>query len=948
MNYALIRYLFADFLLFLLLFGSIDSVQNLEISKVNQAPARRSLLSFPDNHDTALVAALDGTINLVYRDSGRIIWSFASGSPIYSSYQASTSHDDDKESAPVPEGSYYVDCGDDWKLYAHTDLGKVSMDMTMEEFIRIMPHVSEDGGVILGSKKTTAFVVDANTGRLIRVHHSSSTNEHSNFIFQKTTMKNEKSTMVNEKPDKQFSFTRTDYLLTSFAANSDKVLWNVTVADIDVALLCQEPPNKIIRPSLPLPNNLRSKSSVDFDFDFDFDFNMPLSCQSKAVVHRLRTSHKLGSYKIHGKQAEKKVPILLLPQNKPLLPNSNNNLDTQNPEIPSQQDVKKVNFLSEGRMAFVVIFILIIAIGGLMYRHHTIMAAMLKQKPSSSSRRKRHRKQGRIYANEDGNVDSERNPVLNFNHLIECDTEGRSIGKLFVSNKEIAKGSNGTVVLEGVYEGRKVAVKRLVRAHHDVAFKEIQNLIASDQHPNIVRWYGVEYDHDFVYLSLERCACSLYDLIQMKKGGLELDSINRDIIMHDVHLWKPNGYPSPILLKLMRDIVSGLVHLHELGIIHRDLKPHNVLIVKEKSICGKLSDMGISRRLVGDMLSLGLHATGSGSSGWQAPEQLLHGRQTRAIDLFSLGCVLFFCMTCGRHPFGDHLERDVNVVKNRVNLFLVRHIPEAFDLFSRLLNPNPELRPRAVDVLHHPLFWDSEVRMSFLRDTSDRVELEDRECDSVLLRELESKGSVALGGKWDEKMEPEFINNIGRYRRYKYNGVRDLLRVIRNKLNHYRELPKEIQELLGGVPEGFNDYFGSRFPKLLMEVYNVMYHYCARPKLPKAENRTQSTVDTPRYGGDLRLRSSKSPSPLLIISREAVVRTSWTSANPGRRFLSCPQKGSRCRFLGWIDPPMCARSMLIIPGLLRNINNVNYQVARLKMCLFASWLLFVVVWVLFI
>lgn len=48
MNYALIRYLFADFLLFLLLFGSIDSVQNLEISKVNQAPARRSLLSFPE------------------------------------------------------------------------------------------------------------------------------------------------------------------------------------------------------------------------------------------------------------------------------------------------------------------------------------------------------------------------------------------------------------------------------------------------------------------------------------------------------------------------------------------------------------------------------------------------------------------------------------------------------------------------------------------------------------------------------------------------------------------------------------------------------------------------------------------------------------------------------------------------------------------------------------
>lgn len=85
-------------------------------------------------------------------------------------------------------------------------------------------------------------------------------------------------------------------------------------------------------------------------------------------------------------------------------------------------------------------------------------------------------------------------------------------------------------------------------------------------------------------------------------------------------------------------------------------------------------------------------AVGCGSSGWQAPEQLLHGRQTRAVDLFSLGCVLFYCVTGGRHPFGDHLERDVNIVNNRLDLFSVDYMPEAVDLFSRLLNPNPELR----------------------------------------------------------------------------------------------------------------------------------------------------------------------------------------------------------------------------------------------------------------
>lgn len=85
------------------------------------------------------------------------------------------------------------------------------------------------------------------------------------------------------------------------------------------------------------------------------------------------------------------------------------------------------------------------------------------------------------------------------------------------------------------------------------------------------------------------------------------------------------------------------------------------------------------------------------------------------------------------------------------------------------------------------------MRLSFLRDTSDRVELEDRETNSDLLKSLESIAPIALGAKWDEKMEPAFLNNIGRYRRYKFDSVRDLLRVMRNKLNHYRELPPEIQ-----------------------------------------------------------------------------------------------------------------------------------------------------------
>ncbi|MFS8020945.1 putative protein kinase IRE1 family [Helianthus anomalus] len=248
----------------------------------------------------------------------------------------------------------------------------------------------------------------------------------------------------------------------------------------------------------------------------------------------------------------------------------------------------------------------------------------------------------------------------------------------------VLMSNNSTVVFKGSYDGRLVAVKRLVKPHID-ASQEIQSLIAADQHPNIVRWYYTTRDRDFIYLSLEPCDCSLYDLIQNQTGYLE-----------SFRLMKPNGYPSHILLKLMWDICAGLVHLHKLKIIHRDLKPHNVLIIRGEPPCVKLADMGISKFLVGDASSLGPHATVSGTSGWRPREQIRKkGRQTRAMDMFSFGCVLFFCMTGGKHPFGDDdksYERDRNVIKNKMNLSLVKDIPEARDLCSRLLNYEPKDR----------------------------------------------------------------------------------------------------------------------------------------------------------------------------------------------------------------------------------------------------------------
>lgn len=61
---------------------------------------------------------------------------------------------------------------------------------------------------------------------------------------------------------------------------------------------------------------------------------------------------------------------------------------------------------------------------------------------------------------------------------------------------------------------------------------------------------------------------------------------------------------------------------------------------------------------------------GGGSSGWQAPEQLISrsggdARQGRGTDVFSYGLLLHYCLSGGRHAFGESYERDFNILQAR-------------------------------------------------------------------------------------------------------------------------------------------------------------------------------------------------------------------------------------------------------------------------------------------
>jgi len=57
-----------------------------------------------------------------------------------------------------------------------------------------------------------------------------------------------------------------------------------------------------------------------------------------------------------------------------------------------------------------------------------------------------------------------------------------------------------------------------------------------------------------------------------------------------------NKIPMDKIKEVTRNVLKGLIYLHENGIIHRDLKPENILINEEQEIL-KLVDFGISTKV---------------------------------------------------------------------------------------------------------------------------------------------------------------------------------------------------------------------------------------------------------------------------------------------------------------------------------------------------------------
>ncbi|GAB9465079.1 Camk protein kinase [Globisporangium polare] len=264
-------------------------------------------------------------------------------------------------------------------------------------------------------------------------------------------------------------------------------------------------------------------------------------------------------------------------------------------------------------------------------------------------------------------------------------------------------------------DGHMAAVKMVqdLSDNHDEVSREKQALSSIQQsggHENIIRYDGSYAHNGFHYIVTEYVpGDSLHSFLEKRR-------------QFDVRT----------ALQLVAQLADALAFLQQSGIVHRDLKPENIMVLDESSDGEDGGSTNQDRRdeklklKIIDFGSAGTTASStlqsyekqestsqpaislSGTRCYWSPEVLQSQEMTPAMDMWSLGCLLYI-MISGRHPFDLMGSSSEEQIVQRVTTDSVSFVHPAWtrvpqevkELVRGLLEKDPRARFSVDDVLSH-------------------------------------------------------------------------------------------------------------------------------------------------------------------------------------------------------------------------------------------------------
>jgi tRNA A-37 threonylcarbamoyl transferase component Bud32 len=221
----------------------------------------------------------------------------------------------------------------------------------------------------------------------------------------------------------------------------------------------------------------------------------------------------------------------------------------------------------------------------------------------------------------------------------------------------VAEGKNYQTI-DLVATGGTAVLYRAVQTSLDrvVAVKKLHHHLTTDE--NFTRRFALE----------AKAAASLdhENIVKIIDFGVEdgtymmvMEFIDGESLKEVLEKWRQ--VPANLALALVHQICMGLEHAHAKGIVHRDIKPGNIMLTRAGKV--KITDFGLAKLSQSQVQHTAANSI-LGTPLYMSPEQAFGESVDHRSDLFSLGTVLYECLT-GRQPFED--ESYMAVIQNIIH-----------------------------------------------------------------------------------------------------------------------------------------------------------------------------------------------------------------------------------------------------------------------------------------